>query len=61
MFGSEVNLSSKLGAALATNGEILLTDSAYKQVAEGKRQFDSVNMSVSGLDLLVYKVRKGAI
>ena len=61
MFGSEVNLASKLGEDLAQRGEILLTDSAYKQVGEGKRQFDPLTMSVSGLDLNVYRVRKGAV
>ena len=61
IFGSEVNLASKLGEDLAQRGEILLTDSAYKQVGEGKRQFDPVVMSISGLELNVFKVRKGPI
>jgi class 3 adenylate cyclase len=61
MFGSEVNLASKLGEDLAQRGEILLTESAYKQVAEGKRQFDALTMSVSGLDLLAYRVQKSVV
>lgn len=61
IFGSEVNLASKLGEDLAQRGEILITESAYKQVADSKRSFDPLNMSVSGLDLLVYRVRKGAV
>lgn len=61
IFGSEVNLASKLGEDLAQRGEILLTDAAYKQVPDGKRQFDPLTMSVSGLDLLVYRVSKAAV
>jgi adenylate cyclase len=61
MFGSEVNLASKLGEDLAQRGEILLTDSAYKHVAEGKRQFDTLTLTVSGLDLTAYRVRKGTV
>jgi class 3 adenylate cyclase len=61
MFGSEVNLASKLGEDLAQRGEILLTDSAYKQVADWKRQFDPVTLSISGLELNVFKVRKGTV
>lgn len=61
IFGSEVNLSSKLGEDLAQRGEILLTETAYKEVADGKQEFDPLTMSVSGLELLVYRVRKGAV
>jgi adenylate cyclase len=57
IFGSEVNLASKLGEDLAQRGEILLTESAYRQVAGGAREFERLEMTVSGLDLVVYKVR----
>jgi class 3 adenylate cyclase len=58
IYGSEVNLSSKLGEDLAQRGEILLTESAYAHVSEGKRQYEPLTMSVSGLELHVFKVRK---
>lgn len=61
IFGSEVNLASKLGEDLAQRGEILLTESAYGQVAEGGREFERLEMAVSGLDLVVYKVRDAAL
>ena len=57
IFGSEVNLASKLGEDLAERGEVLLTESAYRQVAEGGREFERLEMTVSGLDLVVYKVK----
>ncbi len=57
IFGSEVNLASKLGEDLAERGEVLLTESAYRQVEGGGRQFERLEMAVSGLDLVVYKVR----
>lgn len=58
LYGSEVNLASKLGEDLAERGEILLTESARARVADGARQFDELLMSVSGLELRVYRVKK---
>lgn len=57
IFGSEVNLASKLGEDLAQRGEILLTESAFQQVAQGDREFERLDMTVSGLNLVVYKVK----
>jgi adenylate cyclase len=57
VFGSEVNLASKLGEDLAERGEILLTEAAYRQVADSGRGFERLEMAVSGLELVVYKVR----
>lgn len=57
IFGSEVNLASKLGEDLAQRGEILLTESAFQQVAQGEREFERLDMTVSGLDLVAYKVK----
>ncbi len=57
IFGSEVNLASTLGEDLAERGEVLLTESAYRQVEGDGRQFERLEMAVSGLDLVVYKVR----
>jgi adenylate cyclase len=61
IFGSEVNLASKLGEDLAQRGEILLTESAYRQAAGGSREFERLEMTVSGLDLVVYKVKDAAL
>jgi class 3 adenylate cyclase len=57
IFGSEVNLASKLGEDLAERGEVLLTESAHRRVEGGGRQFERLPMTVSGLDLVVYKVK----
>jgi adenylate cyclase len=57
IFGSEVNLASKLGEDLAERGEILLTESAYRQVAGRGGEFERLEMAVSGLELVVYKVK----
>jgi len=58
IYGSEVNLASKLGEDLAQRGEILLTESAYKNMPEGKREFEPLTLSVSGLELHAYRVKK---
>jgi adenylate cyclase len=61
LYGSEVNLASKLGEDLAQRGEILLTESAYARVDPAKRKYEQLSMSVSGLDLVVHRVKKGII
>lgn len=60
LFGSEMNLASKLGEDIAQRGEILLTESAYKQVASGGHRFEELKMLVSGIDLRAYKLMKQA-
>jgi class 3 adenylate cyclase len=57
LYGSEVNLASKLGEDLAQRGEILLTEAAFGKVDAQKRQYEQVKMSISGLELLVHRVR----
>ena len=57
LYGSEVNLASKLGEELASRGEILLTEAAFHRVDAGKRQYEEVELSVSGLHLVVHKVK----
>jgi len=59
IYGCEVNLASKLGEDLAQRGEILLTESAYARVDPARRLYERLAVSVSGLELLVHKVRKG--
>src|SRR5919199_1182131 len=56
LFGSEVNLASKLGEDLAERGEILLTESAFAEVEAERRECEEVNMSISGLQLRVHRV-----
>lgn len=61
LYGSEVNLASKLGEDLAQRGEILLTEAAYARVDPARRKYEQLSMSVSGLDLVVHRVKKGII
>lgn len=56
LFGSEVNLASKLGEDLAERGEILLTEAAFSKVQADERVYKEVSMSISGLQLSVHKV-----
>ncbi len=58
IFGSEVNLASKLGEDLAQRGEILLTEAAHARVDASAREYERLNMSVSGIELAVFKVIK---
>ena len=60
IYGSEVNLASTLGEDLAQRGEILLTESAYARTGGSTREYDPLHISISGLELNIYKVRKGA-
>ncbi len=61
MFGEQMNLASKLGEDLARRGEIMLTDAAFKQVEPGQREFEQIEMSISGLPLVVYKLKHTAM
>ena len=60
LFGSEVNLASKLGEDLAAREEILLTEEAFGRLEAGFIEFDEVEMTISGLQLLVRKVKATA-
>jgi adenylate cyclase len=57
LFGAEVNLASKLGEDLASRNEILLTDSAFSRVDASKRQYEEIELSISGLQLVVHKIK----
>ena len=57
LYGSEMNLACKLGEDLAQPGEILLTESAFAQVDPGAKKWEKLEMSVSGLELIVYKTK----
>jgi adenylate cyclase len=57
MFGEQMNLASKLGEDLAHRSEILLTEAAYKKLEGSDREFEQIEMSISGLHLVVYKLK----
>ncbi|HEX8776008.1 MAG TPA: adenylate/guanylate cyclase domain-containing protein [Pyrinomonadaceae bacterium] len=56
LFGSEVNLASKLGEDLARREEILITEAAFGNLETGFTEFEEIEMSISGLKLVVRKV-----
>lgn len=55
MYGSELNLASKLGEDLAERGEILLTSAAFEKLEGKKEDLEKVEFSISGLELVAYK------
>jgi len=67
MFGSEMNLASKLGEDLARSGEILLTQQAMvrlmRQNTELAAKAELVELSTSGLSIPTYQfvVRRGVL
>ena len=54
MFGSEMNLASKLGEDLAGRGEILLSAAAHQRVA-GAADVSEISLDLSGLTLQAYR------
>ena len=56
MYGSEMNLASKLGEDLARPGEILLTESAFARQTHTDQTWERLEFSMSGLQLVTYKV-----
>ena len=56
LYGSEVNIASKLGEDLAKAGEILLTEAAFARVDKKARRYKKEKKSISGLSLIVHKV-----
>jgi adenylate cyclase len=57
LYGSEMNLACKLGEDLARRGEVLLTEAAFKQVEAIPDHWERLNLSVSGLELIAYKLK----
>lgn len=55
MFGSEFNLAAKLGEDLAERGEILLTKLAFEQLQGKPEEWEKLDFSISGLELVAYK------
>lgn len=60
LYGAEVNLASKLGEDLAERGEVLLTEEAFKHIAQEDGEYEEQLMKISGLELLVHKVKYDA-
>lgn len=60
LYGSEVNLASKLGEDIAEMGQILLTTAAHEQVKEDAGIESSEEaVSISGLELPYYVMAQG--
>lgn len=55
VFGSEMNLASKLGEDIASAGEILLTEDAYARAGSAKRGFTVQRARVGGLRFPYYR------
>ena len=56
MYGSEMNLASKLGEDTAERGEILLTAAAQKECSK-KHKFTSFPLAISGVTMKAFKVK----
>lgn len=56
MYGNELNLASKLGEDVAERGEILLTDSAKKEVKDKSYSFKAVPLAISGVSMNANKL-----
>jgi class 3 adenylate cyclase len=57
MYGNELNLASKLGEDVAERGDILITAAAKKSLKK-KFSFDSFPLTISGVTLKAYKLKK---
>jgi class 3 adenylate cyclase len=57
LFGSEMNVASKLGEDVAGRGEILLSSSAYDRLPAGAGPFEEMTLEMSGLALRAYKLK----
>ncbi len=56
-FGLPINLASKLGEDLAERSELLISDTVFERIkAELKWPVEKIQFSVSGLELVAYKV-----
>ncbi|MBC8463819.1 MAG: hypothetical protein H8D61_02465 [Deltaproteobacteria bacterium] len=56
-FGLPINLASKLGEDLSERSELLISDTVFERIkAELKWPVEKIQFSVSGLELVAYKV-----
>ncbi|MEO1299425.1 MAG: adenylate/guanylate cyclase domain-containing protein [Cyanobacteria bacterium J06636_16] len=56
MYGSEMNLASKLGEDLAEKDEILLTEAACKNLSKSPRLFEASTHKISGINLHFHRL-----
>lgn len=56
VFGDEINLTHKIGEDVARAGEVLLTQGAYKQLADDTMSLETRKASISGLEFTYYAV-----
>jgi class 3 adenylate cyclase len=57
LFGSEMNVASKLGEDVAERGDVLLSSSARERLPEDAGPFDELALEMSGLALRAYKLK----
>jgi class 3 adenylate cyclase len=57
LYGSEMNLACKLGEDLARRGEVLLTEAAFSQLQTDPQQWERLDLTISELELIAYKLR----
>lgn len=55
LYGSEMNLASKLGEDLARSGEILLTEAAFRALSTSSNTWERLTLSISGLEITTYQ------
>jgi class 3 adenylate cyclase len=56
LFGSEMNIASKLGEDVAGRGEILLSAAARARVADESSSFRELNVELSGVSLQAFRL-----
>ena len=57
LYGSEMNLTCKLGEDLARRGEFLLTQAAFQEVQHHPGVWKSLDLSIFGVDLAAHRIR----
>jgi adenylate cyclase len=57
IYGSEVNLASKLGEDIGQAGSILLTASAHDHLRDARDDLTREQVSVSGVEMTYYRLR----
>jgi class 3 adenylate cyclase len=55
LFGSEMNIASKLGEDVAGRGEILLSSAAWERL-DGADRFEEISVELSGISLRAFKL-----
>jgi class 3 adenylate cyclase len=61
LYGTEVNLASKLGEDLCECGEILLTENAFERLNSKPDDLEIIEVAISGLQLKIYKLKIATI